>query len=91
MHPTHHEESEADTRRETIVMPAADDSARLRDDVVTMYTCPMHPQIGRPDPGNCPICGMALAFAPGVGVMHRASWTILIESTGFRFTGLATE
>jgi P-type Cu+ transporter len=25
-----------------------------------MYTCPMHPQIRRPAPGNCPICGMAL-------------------------------
>ena len=25
-----------------------------------VYTCPMHPQIHRPGPGNCPICGMAL-------------------------------
>ncbi len=24
------------------------------------YTCPMHPEIVRPGPGNCPICGMAL-------------------------------
>ena len=24
------------------------------------YTCPMHPQIIRPGPGNCPICGMTL-------------------------------
>jgi len=24
------------------------------------YTCPMHPEIVRPAPGNCPICGMAL-------------------------------
>ena len=24
------------------------------------YTCPMHPEIRRPAPGNCPICGMAL-------------------------------
>ena len=24
------------------------------------YTCPMHPQIVRDAPGNCPICGMAL-------------------------------
>src|SRR5580700_3591624 len=24
------------------------------------YTCPMHPQIIRPGPGSCPICGMAL-------------------------------
>ena len=26
----------------------------------TIYTCPMHPQIRRPGPGSCPICGMAL-------------------------------
>jgi len=25
-----------------------------------MYTCPMHPQIIRNKPGNCPICGMKL-------------------------------
>jgi len=24
------------------------------------YVCPMHPQIVRDEPGNCPICGMAL-------------------------------
>lgn len=26
----------------------------------TVYTCPMHPQVRQPNPGNCPICGMAL-------------------------------
>lgn len=26
----------------------------------TIYTCPMHPQIRQPSPGNCPICGMTL-------------------------------
>ncbi|MEO8547375.1 MAG: heavy metal translocating P-type ATPase [Sphingomicrobium sp.] len=26
----------------------------------TIWTCPMHPQIRRNGPGNCPICGMAL-------------------------------
>jgi Cu+-exporting ATPase len=25
-----------------------------------IYTCPMHPEIRRDQPGNCPICGMAL-------------------------------
>ena len=28
--------------------------------VGTSYTCPMHPEIVRDAPGNCPICGMAL-------------------------------
>lgn len=27
---------------------------------VVIYTCPMHPQIRQPAPGNCPICGMTL-------------------------------
>jgi Cu+-exporting ATPase len=26
----------------------------------TIYTCPMHPEIRREQPGHCPICGMAL-------------------------------
>jgi hypothetical protein len=25
-----------------------------------LYTCPMHPEIVRSEPGTCPICGMAL-------------------------------
>src|SRR5262245_66557509 len=28
--------------------------------VVAEWTCPMHPEIVRNAPGNCPICGMAL-------------------------------
>ena len=28
--------------------------------MTTEWTCPMHPQVVRPGPGNCPICGMAL-------------------------------
>ncbi|MEL6204133.1 MAG: copper-translocating P-type ATPase [Pseudomonadota bacterium] len=26
----------------------------------TVYTCPMHPEVRRPGPGSCPICGMGL-------------------------------
>jgi Cu+-exporting ATPase len=26
----------------------------------TTYTCPMHPEVVRSEPGSCPICGMAL-------------------------------
>jgi Cu+-exporting ATPase len=28
--------------------------------VAVVYTCPMHPEIVRNAPGNCPICGMKL-------------------------------
>src|SRR5690606_30786392 len=36
----------------------------------TIFTCPMHPEIRRAGPGDCPICGMALepvVAAPGSG------------------------
>lgn len=32
----------------------------IADSVKETYTCPMHPQIMKSHPGNCPICGMAL-------------------------------
>ncbi|MDG2535641.1 copper-translocating P-type ATPase [Sphingomonas sp. HITSZ_GF] len=32
----------------------------MTDQQAGMWTCPMHPQIRRPGPGACPICGMAL-------------------------------
>jgi Cu+-exporting ATPase len=41
----------------------AADAAKVRE-----YTCPMHPEVRRPGPGACPICGMALeptAVSPG--------------------------
>lgn len=36
---------------------AADTS---RNDTITVYTCPMHPEILSDKPGNCPKCGMQL-------------------------------
>ena len=30
----------------------------------TLWTCPMHPEIVRKEPGNCPICGMKLVPLP---------------------------
>jgi P-type Cu+ transporter len=34
--------------------------AKPRAPKEVVYTCPMHPQIRQPGPGNCPICGMTL-------------------------------
>src|SRR5215469_5732162 len=48
-----------------------------------LWTCPMHPQIVRKEPGNCPICGMALepmtptageSENPELAVMARRFW-----------------
>ena len=38
--------------------PAADEDAAMPEG--TIWTCPMHPEIRRSEPGSCPICGMAL-------------------------------
>src|SRR5689334_24281737 len=46
----------ADPTRYVAPAPAAVEPARPG----TVYTCPMHPQIARDAPGDCPICGMAL-------------------------------
>ena len=47
----------------------------------TRYTCPMHPEIVRDTPGNCPICGMTLepliasdAPSPELADFTRRMW-----------------
>ncbi len=53
------------------------------EDEVAEWTCPMHPEIRRPGPGSCPICGMALepvtvtpdtAPSPELADMTRRFW-----------------
>ncbi len=53
----------------------------------TSYTCPMHPEIVRPGPGDCPICGMALepmlpaaAAAADVGIALSTGTDVAISS-----------
>jgi heavy metal translocating P-type ATPase len=41
------------------LQPAAAAPAQVSGEAVE-WTCPMHPEIRRPGPGACPICGMAL-------------------------------
>ena len=59
--------------------PAKSEAAR----VGTVWTCPMHPEIRRDEPGACPICGMALeplhpapsdAPNPELADMSRRFW-----------------
>ena len=37
--------------------PAEQEIQKSQDQI---YTCPMHPEIQKQSPGNCPICGMKL-------------------------------
>ena len=46
----------ADTK--TLTAPTAE--ATVTSTSATIYTCPMHPEIRQPAPGNCPKCGMTL-------------------------------
>ncbi len=41
-------------------MPGMSDDAHGSADALTVYTCPMHPDIRADRPGNCPKCGMTL-------------------------------
>ncbi|HET9692978.1 MAG TPA: heavy metal-binding domain-containing protein, partial [Steroidobacteraceae bacterium] len=57
----------------------------------TQYTCPMHPEVVRDAPGNCPICGMALEpMMPSLGddenpeltdFRRRFWWTLPLSLT----------
>jgi P-type Cu+ transporter len=53
-HEAHHNAPHA----EPLIRADIEPSRSAAEGVV--YTCPMHPQIRQPDPGNCPICGMTL-------------------------------
>ena len=62
--------------------------------VGTVYTCPMHPEIRQPHPGNCPKCGMTLEPVmpeaeeqdnPELADFQRRFWTTL-PLTAFRIS-----
>jgi Cu+-exporting ATPase len=52
-----------------------------------IYTCPMHPQIRRTAPGNCPICGMTLE--PVVAGEETGPSAELIDMTRRFWSGVA--
>ncbi len=52
-----------------------------------IYTCPMHPEIRQPRPGNCPICGMALE--PEIASADQGPSAELIDMSRRFWVGLA--
>ena len=57
-HPRGHSEYADPAASSNLAKPTRGDAQNGDSGIV--YTCPMHPQIRRNAPGNCPICGMAL-------------------------------
>jgi Cu(I)/Ag(I) efflux system membrane fusion protein len=49
--------------------------------VADVYTCPMHPDIIRDKPGNCPICGMTLVKKVPAGPVSDIDLESLIRPT----------
>ncbi|NUO35178.1 MAG: heavy metal translocating P-type ATPase [Dermatophilaceae bacterium] len=83
MHAHHHH----DTAGHAAPTPTAGPAAPVGD--ITEWTCPMHPEIRRPGPGTCPICGMALEPVtvtaesgpnPELADMTRRFWVALVLS-----------
>jgi Cu+-exporting ATPase len=64
--------------------PAQDKSAA---DTRNEYVCPMHPEIVRKEPGNCPICGMTLE--PRVAAANAEENTELKDMKRRFWTGVA--
>ncbi|WP_064695318.1 copper-transporting P-type ATPase [Rhizobium aegyptiacum] len=73
----HHEEKK----------PAAQAGVRPEPREGVIYTCPMHPQIRRPSPGTCPICGMTLE--PEVATAETGPSSELVDMRRRFWVGLA--
>ena len=64
---------------------------------VAEWTCPMHPEVRRPGPGSCPICGMALepvmvtadsGPSPELADMTRRFWVAVALSVPVLVLGM---
>jgi Cu(I)/Ag(I) efflux system membrane fusion protein len=55
----------------------------------TVHTCPMHPQIRQPGPGDCPICGMPLVPATAAGA-DLDQFAVSIEPAQRRLANIKT-
>src|SRR6478609_890959 len=51
------------------------------------WTCPMHPEVRRPGPGSCPICGMSLE--PVLVTANSGSSAELADMTRRFWVGVA--
>lgn len=61
------------------------DSAAAGGDEVAYYTCPMHPSVRQPTPGQCPICSMDLTPVTQAEV---SSGVILVDAARRQLIGV---
>ncbi len=55
------------------------DLVKIPEKKKTEYTCPMHPEIIRNEPGSCPICGMDLVPIPSKNNEHDDDTYLLLK------------
>jgi Cu(I)/Ag(I) efflux system membrane fusion protein len=64
-------------------------SAATGGSAEAVHTCPMHPQIRQPGPGDCPICGMPLVPATAAGA-DLDQFAVSIEPAQRRLANIKT-
>lgn len=64
-------------------------SAAVGSSAESVHTCPMHPQIRQPGPGDCPICGMPLVPATAAGA-DLDQFAVSIEPAQRRLANIKT-
>ncbi len=57
----------------------------------TTWTCPMHPRIRLPDPGDCPICGMDLVPLAEAGAEGEESARLVLSPAARELASIETE
>jgi len=62
-HPASPQADEAPAFRGHSVLAQPGDGRAAPQAAATIYTCPIHPEVRRSQPGQCPKCGMTLAPA----------------------------
>ena len=77
-----------DRSRQPVHQHATQTLATEPSDGEKLWTCPMHPQIVQHEPGECPVCGMALEPIipsaeednPELKLMTRRFWVSVVLS-----------
>ena len=65
---------------------SAPEDAHAHDGISTYFTCPMHPQIVRDQPGKCPICSMDLVKATKKGAAAKPAPAVASAAARTHYT-----